>query len=222
MHVTQRGVNRCAIFIDDVDREHYLGLLQVALREVGVSLHAYVLMDNHVHLLLTTRRTGDLSRAMHALGHGYVAAFNARHGRVGALWQGRFKACAVDTDAYLLIVMRYIELNPVRAGMCMRPEDHAWSSVHAHLGTHVDPLVSLHPLFLSHHGGTGMRRDTWGTWLRAGMSDADLASIRRYLHRQAALGDPCFQAMVEKTLNRPVRCRPRGRPAARAGKADLD
>ena len=212
MHVTHRGVNRCAIFLDDIDRRHYLDLLGHALRDAAIALHAYVLMDNHVHLLLTTRRVGDLSRAMHALGHGYVAAFNARHGRVGALWQGRFKACAVDTDAYLFTVMRYIELNPVRAGMVAAPEEHPWSSVHAHLGRRMDPLLDPHPLYVSLRTDDASRHLAWRDWLQEGLADVDLAAIRRHLDRQAALGDPRFQAMVERALNREVPCRQRGRP----------
>jgi putative transposase len=214
MHVTQRGVNRCAIFIDDIDRAHYLQVLQQALRADSIQLHAYVLMDNHVHLLLTTRAAGDLTRAMHRVGHGYVAAFNGRHGRVGALWQGRFKACAIDSDAYLFTVMRYIELNPVRAGMCERPEDHRWSSVHVHLGVRNDPLIAFHPQYLSLGANLSERHETWRRWLGQGVSDVDLAAIRRHLARQAALGDQRFQEMVARTLNRPVACRPRGRPAS--------
>jgi putative transposase len=88
MHVPQRGVNRCAIFLDDADRQHYLRLLREACVARSIALHAYVLMDNHVHLLLTTLREGDLSWAMHAVGQRYVQAFNLRHRRVGTLWQG--------------------------------------------------------------------------------------------------------------------------------------
>jgi putative transposase len=212
MHVTQRGVNRCAIFLDDTDRAAYLRLLRRACLAHGVEVHAYVLMDNHVHLLVRSQRRGDLSLAMHALGHLYVQDFNARHDRVGTLWQGRFRACVVDSGDYLFKVMRYIELNPVRAAMCASAEGHRWSSVQAHLGNRGDATVTFHPRYLALGTSPAKRQATWREWLREGVSDEDLHAIRRHLDRGAALGDERFQAMVARTLNRPVACRPRGRP----------
>lgn len=106
-------------------------------------------MDNHVHLLLSSNRAGQVSRAMRSVGQTYVQTFNLRHGRSGTLWQGRFKSCLVDTDRYLLTVIRYIELNPVRAAMVVRPEEHRRSSVHSYLGQASDPLLTLHPVYLA-------------------------------------------------------------------------
>jgi putative transposase len=217
MHVTQRGVNRCAIFLDDDDRHHYLRLLREACRVHAVALHAYVLMDNHVHLLLTTRRAGDRCRAMHSVGQRYVQAFNLRHRRVGTLWQGRFKACVVDTDTYLLTVMRYIELNPVRAAMVVSPEAHPWSSARAHLGLRGDPLLDEHAMYLALGTTPAARHAAWRSWLAHGVDEDALNAIRRHLTREAALGDERFRAMVEKTLNRAVRCLPRGRPPRGGG-----
>jgi putative transposase len=97
MHVTQRGVNRCAIFIDEQDRHHYRRLLREACRKHGVAVHAFVLMDNHVHLLLSANLVGQIALAMRATGQSHVQAFNFRHGRSGTLWQGRFKSCLVET-----------------------------------------------------------------------------------------------------------------------------
>jgi putative transposase len=153
---------------------------------------------------------------MHSVGHLYVQYFNARHGRVGTLWQGRFKACAVDTDDYLLKVMRYIELNPVRAAMCASAEGHRWSSVHAHLGLRGDATVTFHPLYLESGPTAAARHAAWREWLSLGIAQEDLDSIRRHLGRASALGNDRFQEMVEKTLNRPVACRPRGRPPKQA------
>ena len=109
-------------------------LLTESARDNDMAIHAYVLMGNHVHLLVSTTRPGALSDAMRQLGQNYVPAFNRRHRRTGTLWEGRFKSCLVSTDHYLLTVYRYIELNPVRAAMVQAPEDHPWSSVHANLG----------------------------------------------------------------------------------------
>ena len=114
-HIVQRGNNRLPCFLDDVDRLRYLQLLEEALLATGCQLHAYVLMDNHVHMLATPPETGAVGRMMQRLGRRYVALFNARHARTGTLWEGRFKACLVDSTGYVLRCCRYIELNPVRA-----------------------------------------------------------------------------------------------------------
>jgi putative transposase len=169
-------------------------------------------MDNHFHLLLTSLQPGSLSAAMRAVGQNYVQAFNYRHARCGILWQGRFKSCLVDTERYLLTVMRYIELNPVRAAMAASPQDYRWSSVHTHLGLACDSLLTPHPLYLALASTPDERHAIYRTWLREGMTDDDLARIRLHVNQERVLGDERFQRMVEKTLGRPVSCRPSGRP----------
>ncbi|AIO23753.1 transposase IS200 like family protein [Burkholderia cepacia ATCC 25416] len=114
-HVERRGNNRLPCFLDDADRQRYLHLLRDALLHTGCLLHAYVLMDNHVHLLLTPPDTGMTARLMQKLGRKYVGQFNARHQRSGTLWEGRYKSCLVDSESYVLRCYRYIDLNPVRA-----------------------------------------------------------------------------------------------------------
>ena len=120
-HIVQRGNNRLPCFLDDADRSRYLHLLREALLDTNSALHAYVLMDNHVHLLATAHAAGALSRLMQKLGRQYVAQFNARHRRTGTLWEGRYKSCLVDSTSYLLRCSRYIDLNPVRARMTDDP-----------------------------------------------------------------------------------------------------
>lgn len=149
LHVTQRGINKGAIFLDAEDRYHFRRLLHTAFRDHGIALHAFVLMDNHFHLLLTPETVGRLSRAMGWIGQSYVQAFNLRHGRCGALWQGRFTSCLVQSERYLLTVMRYIELNPVRAARVDAPESYRWSSVHtpgpgARSARHNPPALPRH------------------------------------------------------------------------------
>lgn len=212
LHVTQRGVNRCAIFLDDDDRYHYRRVLRDATRRLAVAIHAFVLMDNHVHLLLSAERTGAISQALRRAGQTYVQSFNQRYGRVGTLWQGRFKSCLVDTDAYVRRVMRYIELNPVRAAMAARPEGYPWSSVRTHLGTAQDPLVAPHPVYMGLGKSPDVRAAAWREWLHAPLDPDETSRIRAYMAQERALGEPRFQAMVEKALNRPVAVRPRGRP----------
>lgn len=212
LHVTQRGVNRCAIFVDDEDREHFHGLLCEGMSEHDVPVHAYVFMGNHIHLLVTPPKRHALSRAMRHVGQCYVRAFNRRHRRVGTLWQGRFKSCLVDSERYLMTVYRYIELNPVRASMVTRPEQYRWSSVHANVGLQPDALVTPHPVFLEQDHDPVKRALAYRAWLQEGINSEDLERIRTHLQKERALGDPTFQAMVEKALGRPANVRPQGRP----------
>ncbi len=212
LHITQRGVNRCAIFLDDDDRRHYLGLLGESAAKHGLRIHAYVLMGNHVHLLVSSDESGQVSLAMRQLGQAYVTAFNHRHRRTGTLWEGRFKSCLVDSDHYLLTAYRYIELNPVRAAMVEHPEHHHWSSVHANLARCEDSLVTPHPCFIAMGNMPLVRAEVYRAWLEQGISDDELIAIRQHLQQERAFGSKRFQAMAEKTLGRPVSLRRPGRP----------
>lgn len=213
MHITQRGVNRGAIFVDDVDRKHYLRLIDGAMRDDQIELYAYVLMGNHVHLLACAQRAGAMSRALRRAGQCYVQAFNRRHGRTGTLWEGRFKSCLVAGDAHLLRAMRYIELNPVRARLVSTPEHYRWSSVHAHVGVATGPHLACHPTFEALGREPSARVDAYRAFLREGIASEELESLRAHLRQERALGDARFQLMVEKTLGRPARVRRPGRMA---------
>lgn len=217
VHVTQRGVNRCAIFLDNDDRRRYRRVLRDACRRYEVAIHAYVLMDNHVHLLIGARRTGCISQALRLAGQSYVQTFNLRHDRVGTLWQGRFKSCLVDSQGYALRVMRYIELNPVRAAMVGRPDEHPWSSVRTHLGQTHDPMITLHPAYLALAADPASRASAYRAWLHAPIDPDEVARIRNYIAQEKALGDRRFQSMVAKALDRPADLRPRGRPRRTPG-----
>lgn len=212
LHVTHRGVNRAATFIDDDDFLFYLRCLGEAFAGHGIALHAYALMTNHVHLLVTPPEAGRLSAAMCRLGRRYVPAFNRKYGRTGTLWEGRFKSCLVDSGRYLLAVHRYIELNPVRAGMAEAAEGYRWSSARASLNLVSDGLITFHDTYSS-LGVTAMERARrYRDWLEQGMDVEQLAAIRAHARQERALGDPWFQAMVERTLNRPVTLKGPGRP----------
>jgi len=174
-------------------------------------------MGNHVHLLASSPEAGAISHAMRKLHQCYVHAFNRRHRRTGTLWEGRFKSCMVATDRYLLTVCRYIELNPVRAPMVATPEEHRWSSVHAHLNLLSDPIHTPHPLYLALDRDDTNRAKAYREWLYEAIDDVELPTIREHLKQERVLGDRRFQAMVEKALNRSVCVRPQGRPAATWG-----
>ena len=221
MHLTQRGVNRCAVFLDDEDFNHYRQTLHDVFAKHGILLHAYVLMTNHIHLLLTPPEKGVLSKAMRIVGARYVPYFNQKHGRCGTLWQGRFKTCLVQSENYCLNVIRYIELNPIRARLCAMPEEYRWSSVHQHVGLAVDKLLSSHTCYLGLGCNDQSCVDAYRTILHQGISDEDLADIRIGIQQERALGNPRFLALVEKTLHRPVQWRPVGRPIVNSNVNDL-
>ena len=153
-------------------------------------------MDNHVHLLVTPPRAGAIGQLMQRLGRQYVGQFNARHGRTGTLWEGRYKACLVDTTEYLLRCARYIDLNPVRARMTDDPTAFCWSSCASLCGLRDDALLTPHPVQRA-LGTAGYR-----ALLAEAISDEDLAAIRLYLQQQRAYGRDDFQAMVEAKTQR--------------------
>ena len=183
-HIVQRGNNRLPCFLDDADRARYRHLLREALLETRCRLHAYVLMDNHVHLLATPPKAGALAQLMQKLGRQYVGQFNARHRRTGTLWEGRYKSCLVDSADYLLRCVRYIDLNPVRARMTDDPVRFPWSSCAALCGQRDDPLLTLHPTQLAMGTSDKERADAYRDLLKETLNDETLAAIRAYLQQQ--------------------------------------
>jgi putative transposase len=144
-HIVQRGNNRQACFLQDFDYRLYLRLLNAACRRHQCALHAYVLMTNHVHLLLTPEIHDGVSLVVRDVGRDYVRIFNKAHDRTGTLWEGRFKSSLVDADSYCLACYRYIELNPVRAGMVRHPAEYRWSSYRANADGEPSRLLTAHP-----------------------------------------------------------------------------
>ena len=149
VHVIQRGVNRVACFRAEGDYLVYLSNLRQLSIKHGCALHAYCLMTNHVHLLLTPNEVSSCTELMRDLGRRYVPYFNWRHERTGTLWEGRFRACLVESARYALACYRYIELNPVRAEMANDPAEYPWSSYSVNSGARSDPSVSPHPALLA-------------------------------------------------------------------------
>jgi putative transposase len=211
-HVVQRGNDRLPCFFTEADYRRYL----INLREVAVkhdcAIHAYVLMTNHVHLLVTPNAAGSISRMMQSLGRRYVSYINTAHHRTGTLWEGRYKACLVDSERYVLACHRYIELNPVRAAMAATPEAYRWSSYHHNALGHDDSLLTLHSEYFALGTNIERRQRAYRALFENAISDERLAEIRAYLQQQRVLGTPRFQAHIEAMLGRRVTLQPRGRP----------
>ena len=149
LHIVQRGHNRASCFFDDQDRFAYLGWLQEALARERCRLHAYVLMTNHVHLLLTPEDADRVPQVLISVGRRYVQYVNHNYGRTGTLWDGRYKSSLVQAETYLLFCQRYVESNPVRAGMVADPGQYRWSSYRANALGVPDSLLTAHPLYLA-------------------------------------------------------------------------
>lgn len=215
MHLVQRGNNRQACFFADADYCRYLRTLQEAALEHRCRVHAYVLMTNHVHLLVTPSEARGVSLFMQFVGRRYVSYFNATYARSGTLWEGRFKSCLVDSDDYILACCRYIELNPVRAAMVCAPGDYRWSSYHANAMGRADPLVTPHECLVGLGPNAANRESAYRRHVALGIADAQLADIREYVQQQRAFGSERFRAQIEQQLERSASVRPQGRPRAR-------
>ncbi|TXG85483.1 MAG: transposase [Thermomicrobiales bacterium] len=216
--VIQRGHDRQSVFSDDADRRRYLEVLLDVMRDNGVAVHAYVLMDNSVHLLASPEHAAGLSRAIQSLGRRYVAWFNRRHQRTGTLWDGRFRAAVIESERYLLPCMRFIETQPVRAGIAVVAGDFRWSSAAHHLGQRQDPLVSDHGLFWA-LGNTPFEREiAWRSLLVQELDERDSRKIAETAASGWVCGDEGFLAWLAARTERPVAPRPKGRPPASAGR----
>jgi putative transposase len=203
-HVTQRGNRREAIFFEDGDHEIYLDLLAEQTLKSGVAVWAYCLMPNHVHLVLNPTRPGDLGRAVGEAHRRYTNFINARGRWTGHLFQSRFASVVLD-DTHLIRAVRYVSLNPVRAGLVSRPEDWKWSSVRAHLSGVDDALVTVRPV---------LDRIPHLKELLQADADEDFSELRRAEANGRPLGAPEFVTGLEKLLGRKIARRAPGRRAS--------
>ena len=174
----QRGVNRCDIFRAPSDYECFLTIFRDAAREYETDVHTYVLMTNHFHCIVTPRVDGALSRTMKNLEQTYAGYFNRRYERTGGLYNGRFKSFQIDTERYWFTCMRYVELNPTRAGMVTRPEDYRWSSYRFNAIGEPNDLIAPHPLYLALGNSANVRRQCWRTVCGEALPAQQLAEMR--------------------------------------------
>ncbi len=211
-HVIQRGNNRQPVFFHANDYRFYLACLQKAAATYGSAVHAYVLMTNHVHLLMQPSQPNSIAKVMQALGRRYVRYINTTYHRTGTLWEGRYRASLVEAEYYLLACYRYIELNPVRAGLVQRPEDYPWSSYRWHALGQNDPVVEDHALYIA-LGSTPQERHRAYRELCQQYLDAQvLEEIRTTVHQSRVLGTERFKDAIETALSRRVRLGKAGRP----------
>lgn len=190
LHAIQRGNNRAACFFGEVDRRFYLKCLRKSAVRTGCLIHAYVLMTNHVHLLVTPGAPGAVGAMLQDIGRRYVRVFNTIHGRTGTLWEGRFKSSLVDSERYLLTCHRYIELNPVRAGLVTDPSAYPWSSHPYYAAGKADELITEHSGFLGLGATPAERRAAFRELFLNELEQTTLAHIREAVNAGRPLGSP--------------------------------
>ena len=214
-HIIQRGNNRSACFYAEADYQYYLSTLGEQAQKYGCAVHAYVMMTNHVHLLCTPQHENSAAQLMKNLGQRYVQYINRTYRRSGTLWEGRFKSCLAQSEAYVITCYRYIELNPVRANMVHHPGDYRWSSYRANAEGRQDPVLTPHSLYLRLGQNEAQRKAAYRGLFEVDLDPYQITAIRNATNGNYALGDGRFQEEIEKMLRRRVMPGKSGRPAKR-------
>jgi len=212
VHVIQRGNNRHACFFADEDYRFYLDWLTEYAGKTGCRVHAYVLMTNHVHLLLSSDKADAPGALMKALGQRYVQYVNRAYRRSGTLWEGRFRSCPIQQETYLLACQRYIEMNPVRAGMVPHPAEYRWSSYRANAQGEADAMLQPHPLYVALGADAAGRQAAYRELFRHELEPGLTNQIRQATNGNFALGDERFAAQVATALGRRAAPGKAGRP----------
>ena len=214
-HVVQRGNNRSPCFFEEQDYRQYLDDLEISVENYQCRVHAYVLMTNHVHLLVSPCDRYAIAQMMQALGRRYVYYVNHRYKRTGTLWEGRYRSSLVDSEAYLLACMRYIELNPVRAGMVEHPSEYRWSSFRANAHGETNELLDPHPVYLAMDQDDQLRQQAYRELFLSQMEAGLIDEIRDTLNHELVLGRSRFKDLIEQETGRQARLGKPGRPASK-------
>ena len=215
-HIIQRGNNRSACLYAEEDFRKYLDILRDQAKQHGCAVHAYALMTNHGHLLVTPERTDSASSMMKHLGQRYVQYVNRVYRRTGTLWEGRFRSCLAQHDGYVLACYRYIELNPIRAAMVEHPADYPWSSFRANAQGNADAVVTPHADYVALAREPAARRRAYRQLFRAHMDSGLIDEIRAATNGNFVLGNDRFKDEVAGMLKRRVVRGKPGRPKAPA------
>lgn len=211
-HIIQRGNNRQAVFYRNEDYAAYLNWLNEGARKNGCVIHAYVLMTNHVHLLMTPNSRESISRTIQYVGRHYVTYVNHTYGKSGTLWEGRHKGCIVSSDNYFLTCMRYIELNPVRAGMVDTPAQYRWSSFRHTASGCGGGIITPHECYRALGRTDNERGYAYRELFRTTLKPERVLDIRAAVQTGTPLGNDCFRVQIEQALQCKVGQAHRGRP----------
>lgn len=219
-HVLQRGNNRQPVFVDAADRSRYLALLAEAASRFQVAVHAYVLLDNHVHLLLTPADGTGLAQTLQALGRAYVRYFNDRHGRSGTLWEGRYRSAPLEGAAYLLPCLVWLDNHPVRAGLAVDAAAYGWSSHGHYVGQRVDRLITPPDAYWAMGNTPFAREAAYAELVRVGLAAPLERALTRFAQGGWPLGGADFAAELEQLGGRRTVRGRAGRPKKAVNKPD--
>ena len=211
MHVMVRGNNREILFFNDADRRIYLDWLREAAKQFGSAVHAFALMPNHVHLLMTPQNVDSLAKTMQSLGRRYAQYFNQQHHRSGTIWEGRYRSSLIDPD-YFLRCQRYIELNPVRTGFESSPQDSTWTSFASHIGGNAEPWLVDHQHFWSLGNTPFERQMAWSAFVKDGAPHWEDRQITEALVRSKPWVSDIYAKKLFKDNPELTLMRHRGRP----------
>ena len=211
-HIVQRGNNREACFIEPENYQFYLELWQAVSQRYGVAVHAYCLMTNHIHFLVTPETETAISNTMKVVGSRYARYINYTYKRTGTLWEGRHRASLVQQNRYLLSCYRYIELNPVRANMVKRPEEYKWSSYEANAWGDTTWLTP-HQGYLDLGQTQQSRCHAYRELFKVPLSEQDIHLIRKAAHYCQPVGEDYFRAQIEQKYDIRLGQLKRGRPS---------
>ncbi|MES2832382.1 MAG: transposase [Pseudomonadota bacterium] len=212
-HVIQRGAGRHSVFVDADDYRVFLTHLRTSAKKFNVAVHAYVLMSNHLHLLATPAEPISLAKMMQWIGRYYVPYFNHKYDRTGTLWQGRYKTAVIDSDQYFLTCSRYIEMNPVRAGLVAKPGNYLWSSYHHHVGERQDAVITEHPLYWALGNTPFAREAAYQQLIDQNLPQDEIEILTASTLKGWAIGSSEFKAALEKKTLQRVQPTKRGRPS---------
>lgn len=212
LHIIQRGNNKQPCFFADEDYQLYLYWLTEYAQSAGCLIHAYVLMTNHVHLLLTPMQSESAANLMKPLGQRYVQYINRTYKRSGTLWEGRFRSSIVEQQNYLFICQRYIEMNPVRAGMVSHPGEYPWSSYQVNGQGKISELITPHSLYSDLGQNVKERQDAYRELFRYELEPGEIDKIRKATNGNFALGSEKFAKEISEMLGRRVIPGKNGRP----------
>lgn len=214
-HIIQRGNNRLPCFFHTADYQFYLHHLRECADRFGVDVHAFVLMTNHIHLMVTPQEDDSAIRLMQSLGTRFVQYINSQYGRTGSLWEGRYKSTLVDTEAYGLALYRYIECNPLRAGMVASPGLYPWSSYRANAMGQSTPWLTPHPSYLALGNTLERRLTNYRALFRTELTLPELKQIRDSSTKGWVLGGQAFAARIQGEANRRLVSKGHGGPRLR-------
>ena len=211
-HIIQRGIDAKRIFADDEDCNSFLTWLGEASKLFKIAIHAYVLMPDHLHLLVTPIDETGLSKMMQWIGRHYVPYFNAKYERQGTLWQGRYKATVMEPHPYLLRTSLYIESNPVRSGLIADALDYPWTSYQHHVGLKTNSLITDHPVYWAMGNTPFQREAAYKEMMSNGLSASDTQALTEATLKAWMLGTASFKNEMTKLTERRVEPIKRGRP----------